>query len=82
LIFGPTVLKHRKDNNSVTFFKTCSITNKEYSVTLTTSEYRLICSPDRPPIQNALPHFSVGQREFLMSGVTPAEFEKTFPPWE
>lgn len=29
-------------------------------------------------IQNAMPHLSAGEREFLMTGITPKEWEETF----
>lgn len=29
-------------------------------------------------IQNALPHLNVGQREFLLSGITPEEWNEIF----
>jgi hypothetical protein len=31
-----------------------------------------------PCIQDAFPHLSAGEREFLMTGVTPAEWENLF----
>jgi len=31
-------------------------------------------------IQDALPHLNAEQREFLMTGITPEEWAKTFPP--
>jgi hypothetical protein len=32
------------------------------------------------PIQRAIPHLSADDREFLMTGITPEEWAKTFPP--
>ena len=31
------------------------------------------------PIQNCLPHLSADDREFLMTGVTPEEWDAAFP---
>lgn len=82
MILGPSILQRRDGDGTVTFFKTCNVTGKEYSVTLTDFQHDLIRSPNRPSIQEALPHFTADQREFLMTGITPAEWNKTFPPEE
>jgi hypothetical protein len=31
-------------------------------------------------LQNAFPHLSAGEREFLKTGITPEEWDATFPP--
>lgn len=31
-------------------------------------------------IQNAMPHLSLDDREFLKTGITPEEWDETFPP--
>lgn len=82
MILGPSILQRRDGDGTVTFFKTCSVTGEEYSVTLSNQAFRLLMSPSRPPIQEALPNFTAEQREFLMTGITPAEWNKTFPPEE
>jgi len=33
---------------------------------------------DGVPIQNAMPYLSADDREFLMTGITPEEWEKSF----
>ena len=35
-----------------------------------------------PMVQNAFPNMSVGDREFLMTGITPTEWAAMFPPEE
>jgi len=30
------------------------------------------------PIQNAMPHLTVDEREFLMTGITPSEWDSAF----
>lgn len=82
MILGPRILKSRKDENGVTLYKECTVTGEEYSVTLTHDEYNLLKSPTCPLIQQALPHFTADQREFLITGITPGEWNATFPPEE
>lgn len=80
MIFGPRVLERRDGihNDTVTLFKTCSVTNQEYSVTLTAEQFNMLKSPNCPLIQNALPGFDADQREFLMTGITPDEWKQMF----
>lgn len=35
-------------------------------------------APNRPNIQNLLPMLTADEREFLMTGITPQEWEETF----
>jgi len=58
----------------VTFTKPCKITGEPYSVTITTTEYDA-WKKQGNLIQDALPHLTKEQREFLISGVTPAEWD-------
>lgn len=56
----------------------CSATGETYSVSLTERqvfEWR-VCGLF---IQNVAPELDADQREFLISGVTPAEWEQLFP---
>lgn len=82
MILGPYILKRRDDRNSVTFYKTCNVTGKEYGVTLSHRQHKSILFLKQTSIQDILPSFSAEQREFLMTGITPAEWAKTFPPEE
>jgi hypothetical protein len=60
----------------VTATKTCSVLGSEYTVRVPLQDYedwrtgRLA--------QRAFPYLSSDQREFLMSGTTPAEFDEMF----
>jgi len=63
---------------SVTFYKICSVSGEKYSVTLNNKQLRLFNSSDRPLIQDALSDLTLDQREFLMSGFTPAEWENLY----
>jgi hypothetical protein len=40
--------------------------------------YDLWARGEGPPIQDAFPNLTAGEREFLMTGVTPAEWENLF----
>jgi hypothetical protein len=82
MIMGPFILPRRRNSTTgdITLFKTCEVTGEEYSVTLPDQTFRLLMSPNCPLIQEALPDFTAEQREFLMTGITPAEWDKTFPP--
>ena len=50
------------------------------------AEMEIPCTPEQilfwqksgRPIQDVLPHLSLDQREFLMSGSTPAEWDELF----
>ncbi|MGW8177467.1 MAG: hypothetical protein ACWGQW_01525 [bacterium] len=81
MILGPYILQRRRNYNdmSITLFKTCSVTGEEYNITLSDQQFRTLLSPDCPAIQEFLPNLSVGEREFIMTGITPEEFEVSFP---
>ena len=55
----------------------CSITHEVYKVSVPTEEYKLWRLGEK--IQNVWPKMSADDREFLISGLTPAEFESLFP---
>lgn len=57
---------------------TGSIRSKELPVT----EEQLKAWQDGALIHEAMPHLSVADREFIMTGVTEAEWEQSFPPEE
>lgn len=81
MILGPHILQRRRNpvNGDVTLFKVCSVTLAEYSVTLSDADFRLLLSPECPLIQDALPNYTADQREFIMTGITPAEFARLYP---
>lgn len=64
-------------NYEVTYTKICSVTNEPYIVTISKFEY--IRLKNLEFIQDVLPHRSADEREFIISGVTPAEWDQMFP---
>jgi hypothetical protein len=78
MILGPSILNHREDEKNVTLYKICEVTKKEYSVTLSRGQYEMLKSSNCPLIQRFLPDLSADQREFLMSGTTPDEWNTMF----
>lgn len=82
MILGPSILKKRFDERGqrVVLYKICAVTKLEYSVVLTLRQYETLKSSACPSIQNFLPDFSPEQREFLMTGITPGEWNQMFPP--
>lgn len=80
MILGPWILKRSYDHDgNATFSKTCEVTGEKYSVTVSHGQLAALVSPDRPLIQDVLPDHSVEEREFLMTGITPAEWARDFP---
>jgi len=65
-------------NDRVVISKTCSVTGERYEVSITIAQAEEMASPDRRNIQMILPHRSADEREFLISGITPAEWNQTF----
>lgn len=66
-----------QQNDTVVFIKLCKITNKHYSVTISMEEFDRIYVLGELT-QNVLPHRSAEEREFLISGITPAEWDDIF----
>jgi len=64
------------DNNTITISKRCLYTKKQYSVTISRDEYDKWLSGER--IQNAMPNISAGDREFLISGISPEGWRQMF----
>lgn len=62
--------------DKVILSKECDVMGNIYSVELTPDEYNTLNSPDRPNIQDFLPHLTIDQREFLISGYTPNEWNE------
>lgn len=76
MILGPYILRHREDKGRITMYKICSITNKEYSVTVQKQQYEMLMSPNCPLVQDCLPELDEKQKEFVLSGTTPREWER------
>ena len=51
-------------------------------INITEEQYAELNRPSRRLIQEIVPHLSASDREFLMTGITPEEWERTFPPEE
>lgn len=66
------------ENDKVTISKTCSVTGERYEVDITIAQAEEMVSPNRRNIQAILPNHSAEERELLMSGFTPAEWNQTF----
>lgn len=71
---------HRKDE--VVISKLCSVENKRYEVSVSVAQANEMAKPARRNIQEILPNHSAEEREFLMSGLTPAEWNQTFRNYE
>jgi hypothetical protein len=76
MLFGfQTLNKHydsRKDR--VVISKLCSVSGQRYEVSVDLAQADEMAKPNRRDIQDILPKHSAEEREFLMSGLTPAEF--------
>lgn len=67
-------------DNQYTYVKECEVTGKEYRVTITKEQYSRWKLGEL--IQNVLTDLSDEQRQFLISGNTPAEWKAIFPKEE
>jgi hypothetical protein len=69
-----------KGESGFVLYKTSMISGKVHSMELpgvTEEAYRRwLCSPTL--IQDAFPHLSADQREFMMTGITPEEWNEAF----
>ena len=65
------------ENGNVKYWKECSIANEIYSVTLTKEQNEKYVE-NKECIQDYLPDLSSYQREFLISRLTPLEWEMMF----
>jgi hypothetical protein len=74
MIFGKPHIE--TDGKTVTASKLCTIKGEVYQVEV--SEYAYFLWKNGQLIQNVMPNLSAEQREFLISGMTPAEFEDLF----
>lgn len=60
--------------------KTSGITGKEHTLEIPVTEEQIMRWRNGELIQNAMPHLTADQREFLMTGATPYEWEEMFGP--
>lgn len=58
---------------TIIFRKQCSVTKEPYEVAITAKQFGAWVGGQL--IQNAMPYLTAEQREFLMSGATPAEWD-------
>lgn len=66
-----------KADGKITKTVVCSVTGKEYSVTVPLEQYRNWKAGML--IQQAMPGLSADEREIFVSGTTPAEWDVMFP---
>lgn len=55
------------------------ITGKENTLDIPVTEEQLMAWENGGLIQNVMPNLNADQREFLISGMTPGQFEELFP---
>ena len=65
-----------EDTDELTISRECDITGKLYSVTVPLGLY--IVWQEGEHVQKVFPEMSADDREFLISGNTPAEWEEMF----
>jgi hypothetical protein len=68
-------------NQSVVIEKICNVTNELYSLKIDMGEYMDYKKGHRY-IQDVFDYMTPEEREFIISGLTPSEFDKLFPPEE
>ena len=73
-----TKVKTTLHGGKVYFTKECNVTKEEYSVSIPLLAY-MTWRQEKKLIQTVFPEMSQEDREFLISGTTPAEWEKM---WE
>lgn len=61
----------------IEIYRKCTVTNKVYSVCVSEHKYKR-WKTGNELIQNVFPELDADQREFLMTGTTPAEWDKMF----
>ncbi len=62
--------------------KISQLSGKEHTMEIDVDQYQMIRIENRyhskELIQNIVPHLSMDEREFLMTGITPQEWNNTF----
>jgi hypothetical protein len=69
-------LLYEDDGINVRISGKCTVTGETYAVEVTAAQWDIW--KGGVMIQDAMPNLSADQREFLISGSTPAEFQKLF----
>ena len=62
--------------------KTSIITGNTASMDLDVTEAQLVAWRQGALIQEVMPHLSADEREFLISGITPAEWDEDMRDWD
>tara|TARA_R110000851_G_scaffold210757_1_gene363307 strand:+ start:460 stop:774 length:315 start_codon:yes stop_codon:yes gene_type:complete len=70
------VNKFERDGTA-TISRECSVTNEEYSVTVKASDWFLKVYKDKT-VQSIWPDMNSDDREFIISGMTPAEWDSLY----
>ena len=70
-----------RDNENVYFSKVCSITNKKYEVKMSLLAF-VEWKYEGKLLQYVLPEYSADDREFLITGWTPAEWHENIGKYE
>ena len=60
--------------------KTSTLTGAEYTMVLDITDAELARWQEGEHIHNVFPHLTAGEHEFLMTGVTPEEWDAMFFP--
>lgn len=77
---GPHYVHIPLHRNPITLFKTSALSGKINSMVLPITYDRLLqWERSRELIQNAFPDLTNDQREFILTGSTPEEWDRAFP---
>jgi len=69
------------EEGQVTYSKICNVTDELYQVTITAEQYLRI-SLHNLKVQDECPELDANQREFIINGTTPTEWEEMFKDQE
>lgn len=59
------------------------VSKQDHTLDLDITQEQLdLWNSSRTPVQNAFPNLTADEREFLISGILPHEWEELFPPEE
>ena len=75
--FKNKIISSVNEEGDIVKSKRCSVTNKIYSVTVDPTKY-YEWSVQKKLIQDVFPLMSIDDREFLISGFTPQEYENLY----
>lgn len=68
----------RIDENTIKLTMTSSISGKENTMEIKVTQKQWDDWQDGTLIQNAMPHLSPDEREFIITGITAQEWDETF----